>query len=399
METLNNISNEICDTLLRLSKEENDENLKKFIASKTDSEIFFALNLLKNEANAKLDFIRAEYLAMGKGCKKSETEAGNLCAKIVAYLEKRNEFPPVYANACFMAASLLYKKVNAFELNLGFAIDYDRRGAQNGKSEKCLKRYEENIGFLKSIVPKKYPNEEMLYKAAAFVLSDGDKKQVTDSYWNTLKNEAEKIEKAYRLKYFSPYTHSDNYNVLVEAEKIIEENKNFPDENELYRKEEVKKTRPTLTAYGTKHMEFFTKISISYNEYEAALNSLNKTRSAAQRKEDFEEKLGIKAFEFWADAEKVKRALNALERKETYENIFGVQSPEFWEDDSIFFKYLDANSLREKYESILGGHDWNFWLDELAVKRKVEEHNLSQTKNKKDTKLKSLLRKFFKLKK
>ena len=372
---MNKINNSLFYTILALSKEKSSEFIKEFLKGYDDTEVFSALCELKTQSNEKIDIIRAEYLLCGKGCQKNETEAGNLFAKIVSYLEKRNDFPPEYALACYRAASLLYDKANVFELNLGFAIDYDRRGMLNGGSDLCRERYEKNIAFLKNLLPYKYPNEEMLYKVAAFILSDHDKKHVLDNYWNTLKEKALRTQNAYLVKYFSPDASDES---TSDAEKIIEKNHFFPDVCELYQKEEAKKSRPYITATGEKKSEFFSKISTSYYEYEKTLRELFKTRMACQRKASYEEKLGARDFEFWSSEEKVSRALNILKRRETYEEIFGIQTPDFWENDDIFFKYVDALSRKEKFENVLGENDWDFWLSEEKVRKAVEEFKEKQ---------------------
>ncbi|MBE7028481.1 MAG: hypothetical protein E7407_05570 [Ruminococcaceae bacterium] len=389
---MNKINNSLSETILALGKEKSSEFIKDFLKEYDDTEVFSALCELKAHANEKIDIIRAEYLLLGKGCKKSETEAGNLFSKIVSYLEKRNEFPPEYALACYKAASLLYDKANAFELNLGFAIDYDRRGSLNGGSNLCRKRYEKNICFFKNLLPYKYPNEEMLYKVAAFVLCEQDKKHVLDNYWNALREKVLRTQTAYLIKYFSPDASDEE---LHDAEEIIEKNHSFPDGCELYQKEESKKSRPSITATGEKKSDFFSKVSTSYYEYEKALCELFKTRMACQRKTNYEEKLGEQDFEFWSSEEKVSRALNILKRRETYEGIFGIQTPDFWENDDIFFKYVDALSRKKKFENILGVNDWDFWLCEEKVKKAAAEFKEKQSaklkKHEKNIKIKKFI--------
>jgi len=385
METLNNILNELCNTILSLSKENSIEALRKYLDNINDKDAFLALSFLRNKNNEKIDLICAEYSAEGKGCQKNETEAGTLCAKIVTYLEKRNEFPSEYGKACFLAASLLYAKVGTFELNLGFAIDYDKRGAEKGNNEECRKRYETNIAFLRNLLPKKYENEETLYKVAAFVLDERDKRQVTDNYWNSLKEEALKTEKACFLKYFPERLPEISASELAAVDKILEKNSDFPNGSELYQKEQSKKSRPSLSVSGTTKTDIFSKVSIKYNEYEEALNSLKKTRLAAQRKTQHKEKLGIKNYEFWCSEEKIERALEVCRRKETYESVFGAQPSEFWENDAMFFKYMDAHSLKEKYKDVLGENNWDFWLDKEKVLTTLNEKEAKQKSKKEKT--------------
>lgn len=393
MHEINDVNVTLCETILNLTKDKDTESVKKQLKSYDDTEVFLALSALRNRENEKIDIICADCLLNGIGCKKSETEAGKLFSRIVSYLEKRNTFPPEYSLACYKAAQLLYDKANAFELNLGFAIDYDRRGSINGGSTECQKRYETNIEFLKNIIPGKYENEEMLYKVAAFVLSDQDKKTVLDKYWNTLKEKAEKTQKAFFLKYFSPDTPPET---LLDADKIIKQNHSFPDGCELYQKEEAKRTRPSVTAAGTKKSEFFSKVSIAYHEYDKAISELFKTRAACERKVKYSEKLGTHSFEFWCNEEKVSRALEVLKRQETYENVFGNKPSEFWENDAVFFKYIDALSRKEQYENILGANDWDFWLSTEKVKKALSDFNEKQSvKLKKEEKNKKV-RKLFK---
>lgn len=396
MDKVTDINTTLCETILALCRDKNIDLIQEKLNEFEDHDVFSALCALRNQSNEKIDLLCAEYLLNGRGCQKNETDAGNLCAKIVSYLEKRNDFPPEYAMACYIAASLLYNKVNSFELNLGFAIDYDRRGYINGKNEECKKRYETNISFLKSILPDKYENEEMLYKVASFVLDDCDKKQVLDNYWNALREKAIITARAYFYRHFSPATNAED---LKEAETIIRENSSFPDENELYKKEEAKKTRPSITATGTKKSDFFSKVSASYLDFESALSELEKTRQACEQKEKHSHKLGERTFDFWCNSESINKALEIVKRRETYESIFGLQPPEFWENDAIFFKYLDALGRKNKYENALGENGWDFWLSEEKVKNALDVFNEKEEermrKQEKRKKIGSIFKKLF----
>lgn len=395
---MDNINNSLCEEILALSKEKSAEEIKNHLNNFDDAEVFSALCALRSESNEKIDLLCAEYLECGRGCKKSQTEAGNIYAKIVSYLEKRNSFPCEYAIACYRAANLLYDKAKAFELNLGFAIDYDRRGSINGKSIECQKRYETNIEFLKSLLPGKYPNEESLYKVAAFILSDRDKKQVLDNYWNSLKEKAQNTQKAYFLKFFS---HSSSPEILLSAEDIIKKNHSFPDGSELYQKEETKKMRPSITASGERKSEFFSKISAAYLEYDSALSELFKTRAACDRKEQHANELGEQSFEFWCDEDKVSRALDILKRQETYGSVFGLRPPEFWENDALFFKYVDALGRKEKFRNILGENSWDFWLSQEKVENALsafsEKQSAKLKKDERNQKIKKSLKKIMAL--